>query len=123
MEDVSTLELSCLGWSMGSTVHPLRLVHQGFPDPNDALGVLLGQADGNATVLDSNLSIDRLGNVAVRVAPYDPSKFVKLQLVVMLLLPDQASWIEQNLCNRTCYITAQEKGWSSCPAWSSGFLC
>ena len=93
MEDVSTLELSFLGWIMGSTVHPSRLVHQGFPDPNDALGVLLGQADGNATVLDSNLSTDRLGNVAVRVAPYDPSKFLKLQLVVMPLLPDQASWI------------------------------
>ena len=72
-------------------------MRRGVPDPNDALGVLLGSAvDGQVTLLESNFSIERLGNIAVRVAPYDPFKFQKLWLVVMPLLPDQVAWLEEN---------------------------
>ena len=81
-------------WSRGVLLSTVLedLPHLGLPDANDVLGLVLGEsADGNVTLLEGNFSADRQGNIVVNVAPYQPTKFMKLQLVVMPLLPDHAA--------------------------------
>ena len=64
-------------------------LRQGPPVPNDAIGVLMMESEGRTSVLDSNFSIDSLGNVIVDVPEFDPLNVTGMNLSVIPLQPDQ----------------------------------
>ncbi len=68
-------------------------LRQGAPVPNDAVGVLMIESEGQTSVLDCNFSIDLLGNVIIDVPEFDPVKVSSMNLSVIPLQPDQAPWL------------------------------
>ena len=64
-------------------------LRQGPPVPNDAIGILMMESQGQTSILPCNFSIDLLGNVMVDVPEYDPLNVTGMNLSVIPLQPDQ----------------------------------
>lgn len=75
-------------------------VQQGPPVPIDAIGVLLGKSQNSTMVLNSTTSVDRVGKVTVEVAEYDPFDIDSLRLLLLVMLPDRAPWLQKAVVSR-----------------------
>ena len=85
------LQLEVGGQRFDSEVEQVVL-HQGSPAAIDAIGVVLGELSGsNQTVeVRSSTFVDGLGQITIKLFPYDPLNYTSMRVLLMPLLPDRA---------------------------------
>ena len=66
-------------------------LQKGPPSLTDALGVLLGRVNGEDIVLNSTTWVDGAGSLMVKIFEYNPRNVQSLHLLLLPILPDQAS--------------------------------
>ena len=81
-----------VGEQSHDSVSTVIQLQKGPPAPTDAIAVVLGSVNGKNVLLNSTTRVDRAGSMMVKIFEYDPRNVKSLHLLLLPILPDQASW-------------------------------
>jgi hypothetical protein len=70
-------------------------LQKGSPSPMDAVAVLMGKIGSKHTILNSITSVDKTGDITLKIFEYDPREVQHLYVLLLPILPDKAAKLQK----------------------------